>query len=123
GPEPRVFVVGPLSEGRVLIHATPSGKASPGRPPALSVLLSTMRVLPNPVAVLPGSGFWSTENAGGVVFNWLRDSGIIDIFAPGTYTGRGWLTFVARSLGQQRTLTAQDGQVTGHAVVSSIPSR
>jgi hypothetical protein len=97
--------------------------AKPGSPPALAVFLSTVRVMPNPVAVLPATGFWDTESAGGVVFNWLRNTGVLDIYAPASPAGALMLTFIGRSLGRQRSLTAQSGNTIRHAIVTTSPEQ
>jgi hypothetical protein len=105
---PRLYLVGPLSGGRVLLHASSAG-AKPRHLPQLAVFLSTLRAMPNPVAAMPESDFWATENAGGVVFNWMAGRGTIEVYAPRIRTGHVRLTFVARSLEQGRTLTVQSG--------------
>jgi len=106
---PRLYLVGPLSQGRVSLSASPAVGAKPGRAPTLTVLLSTLRAMPNSVAAMPESEFWATESAGGVVFNWMRRRGTIEVYAPHVSAGRVRLMFVARSLGEPRVLTAQSG--------------
>jgi hypothetical protein len=114
-----VHMVGPLGTGRVVLRASPMTASVKGKPPSLSVFLSALRVMPNPVAVLPGDGFWSTESAGGVVFNWLRGTGSIDVYAPGAPSGRVWVTFIARSLGAQRTITVARALTTKRVTVTT----
>jgi hypothetical protein len=106
---PALYLVGPLSEGRVVVSASPAIPAKPGRAPTLAVFLSTLRAMPNPVAAMPQSEFWATESAGGVVFNWMRRVGTIQVYAPQVRAGSVRLTFVARSLGEPRVLTVQSG--------------
>jgi len=123
GAAPGVYLAGPLSEGAVALSASPVAAAKRGRPPTLAVFLSTLRVMPNPVAVLPGTGFWNTESAGGVVFNWLRNTGALDVYAPASPAGPVTLSFIARSLGGQRSLTARSGQTIRRATVTSSPQQ
>jgi hypothetical protein len=78
----------------------------------VSVFLSTLRTFSEPLAALPGAGFWGVETVQGVTFNWLRDAGVIDVYSPRVAAGSIWLTFVARSLAEDRTLTASDGLTT-----------
>jgi hypothetical protein len=118
---PSVYLLGPFSPGRAVLRAAPVQPATAGRPPALAVFLSALRVMPNAVAAVPGTGFWSTESSGGVVFNWMRGTAAIDVYAPQRATGQAWLTFIARSLGQPRTLTAVSGASRAHLSVSTRP--
>lgn len=116
---PDVYLVGPLSGGRILVQASPVAPARPGRPPSLAVFLSTLRAMPTALATVPGAGFWSTESSGGVIFNWMRGSATIDAYSPGTPSGRVWLTFFARSLGQQRTVLARSGATSDRVAVTT----
>lgn len=110
---PAVYVVGPLTGGSLLLRPTPgSARASHSDPRRLSIFLSMIRAFPRPVAAIPGGGFWPTERAGGVTFNWLRNTGVIDVAAPHMGSNAVWLEFVVRSLQQPRTLT---GTSTGAA--------
>src|SRR4029077_4137170 len=84
-----------------------------------SVFLSTLRTYQEPLAALPGAGFWGVERVQGVAFNWLRDAGVVDIYAPRTPSAAIWLTFVGRSLGEGRTLTASSGQTTSRVLVGT----
>jgi hypothetical protein len=59
------------------------------------------------------------ESVQGVVFNWLRDAGVVDVYAPHLRAARIWLTFVGRSLGEDRTLTASSGQTSSRLVVGT----
>jgi hypothetical protein len=83
------------------------------------VFLSTLHTYPKPLAALPGLGFWGVESVQGVLFNWLRDAGVVDVYAPGAHAARIWLTFVGRSLGGDRTLSASSGQATSRVVVGT----
>jgi hypothetical protein len=123
GTQPRVYVVGPLSSGIFVLHSTPASSVASRRDSRrVSVFLSDLRVLPRPLAALPGEGFWPTESVDGMTFNWLGGTGVIDVYAPRTRVNSIWLTFVATSIGQQRTLIAQSGQST-HKIVVPISSR
>jgi hypothetical protein len=114
-----VYLVGPLAEGLVLLRASPQTRGSRRGMPSLAVFLSTVRGAPNPVAAVPGSGFWSTESAAGVVFNWMRGTGLVDVYAPGAPSGGVWLTFIGRSLGQDRSVTAQSGRSAHRTTVTT----
>jgi hypothetical protein len=116
---PEVYLVGPLSPGRVALNAARTSAARREKGSARSVFMSTLRAASNPVAVLPGTGFWSTESSGGVVFNWMRSSGAIDVYAPGSPGGQVWLTFLARSLGEPRALTIRGGAGSHHVAVTT----
>jgi hypothetical protein len=120
GTQPEVYLVGPLSEGRFLVSPTPpSSTASARDRRRLSVFLSTPQVVASPVIASPGAGFWSSESSGGALFNWLRSTGVIAVDAPLARVRSVWLTFVTRSLGQQRTLTARSGGTTDEVVVAT----
>lgn len=116
---PGVYLAGPLAAGTVLLRPRPVTALGRGVPPSPAVFLSTPRVMPNPVAVMPGAGFWSTESAGGVVFNWLRRSGVIDVYSPRTPSGSASLAFLARSLGQRRIVTARGAGTSSRATVTT----
>jgi hypothetical protein len=116
GTAPQVYLVGPLSAGRVAITVSRSRKEGPNE---RLLFVSSLRATPNPVAVVPGTGFWTSESSGGVVFNWLRGTGALDVYAPRATTGRLWLTFVARSLGEDRSLTIQSGSSTQQIAVGT----
>lgn len=122
GARPGLYVVGPFPEGAVSLHPTPgSAVASPRDRRRLSVFLSTLRAFPSPVAALPGSGFWDVELVHGLVFNWLRGTGAVDVYSPRTQTGHIWLTFIGRSVGEKRTLIASSGRMTSQALVTTSP--
>jgi hypothetical protein len=116
---PQVYLAGPLSNGRIVLRASQPPRAKRVLPPSPSVFLSGLRAASAPVAALPGAGFWQTERAGNVVFNWMRGSGVIDVYAPGTPTGRVSLAFDVRSLGQPRTLTVQGGPTVERVAVTT----
>ena len=105
-----VYVVGPMASGTTTLRVTPALAPTPGQPPPVSALLSAIRDMPNPVAAIPGSGFWSTASEGGVVFNWMRNRGTLEIYTPVRSATSVSLSFLARSLVQNRTLTAQSAQ-------------
>jgi hypothetical protein len=113
GTRPALYVVGPFREGVVSLLPRPrAAVASPHDPRQVSVFVSALRTYPRPLAALPGAGFWGVESAQGVSFNWLRDDGVVDVYSPGVNAGPIWLTFVGRSLGEDRTLTVSSGQTT-----------
>lgn len=120
GVAPSVYMAGPFPEGVISLHPAPGAVvASRGDRRRLSVFLSTLRTYPEPLAALPGAGFWGIERAPGVAFNWLRDAGVVDIYAPRTTSTHIWLTFVGRSLGADRTLTASSGQTTSRVLIGT----
>jgi hypothetical protein len=117
---PAVYVAGPFPEGVVSLRPRPGAVvASRSDRRRLSVFLSTLRTYQGPLAALPGAGFWGVESVQGVVFNWLRDAGFVDIYAPRAHAAHVWLTFVGRSLGEDRTLTASSGQTRSRVVVGT----
>jgi hypothetical protein len=123
GTEPRVYLVGPLSDGVYALHLAPRGVIPSRRDPRhLSVFLSTPRTASRPLAALPGEGFWPNESLDGVTYNWLRGVGLIDVYAPRARSDLIWLTFAASSIGSRRTLIAQSGLST-HRVVVPTSSR
>jgi hypothetical protein len=123
GTEPRVYLIGPLSEGVYALRPTPGGVIPSARDPRhLSVFLSTPRTVSRPLAALPGEGFWPNESVHGVTYNWLRGVGAIDVYALHARADLIWLTFVASSIGSRRTLIAQSGP-SAHRVVVPTSSR
>jgi hypothetical protein len=120
GTRPDMFVVGPFPEGNVSLRPTPASRVASQRDSRrVSVFVSTVRTFGTPVAALPGAGFWGVERAPGLAFNWLRDTGVIDILAPEARARVAWLTFVGRSLGEERALIASSGQTVSRVRVST----
>jgi hypothetical protein len=120
GTRPKVYLVGPLTNGIVRLTPTPGGLVASRRDRRpLSIFLSMLRALPRPLAAIPGQGFWPTETEGRVVFNWLSSAGAIDVYAPRTPSGSIWLTFMARSSGRSRLLVVQSGRAIIKVAVST----
>ena len=120
GRLPGIYVAGPFQEGTVTIRSTPGAAvASRTDRRRVSVFLSTLRTIPEPLAALPGAGFWGVERVQGLAFNWLRDAGVIDVYSPRIRAGSIWLTFVGRSLAEDRTLTASDGSATSRVQIGT----
>jgi hypothetical protein len=119
-PAPQVYLAGPLSAGRVKLTTLPAPGASKRLAPSDVPVISSLRATVNPVAAVPGTGFWTAESAGGVVFNWMRGTGVIDVYAPRATTGHAWLIFDARSLGGDRTLTVRSGAFVERVRVSTL---
>jgi hypothetical protein len=118
GTRPQIYMVGPLASGAFVLRSTPPATVASRRDHRrVSVFVSVLRTSPKPFAALPGQGFWPTEGLGRAGFNWLRNNGVIDVYAPSEPTGRVWLTFVAASLEQRRRLTAQSGHDKHQALV------
>jgi len=123
GLKPRLELVGPLPQGSYGLLATPpSTSASPRDSRHLSIALSLLRTVRGPVAALPGAGFWPTETYAGTSFNWLRDGGVIDLYAPRSQSAFVWLAFTARSAGEPRSLTAVTSGSSQRVDVSTDPS-
>jgi hypothetical protein len=117
-PQPAAYVVGPLTKGRYLLQPTPSSDVAPRPDPRrLAIFMSTPRIVRHPVLVTPQAGFWASESAGELLFNWLKQAGTITALAPEGETGSLWLTLITRSLGQPRTLTATSGGESHRIVV------
>jgi hypothetical protein len=107
---PAPYILGPVPSGTyVLRPARGTARASTRDPRQVSVFIGPLRAVPQPVAALPAGGFWPTERAEGLTFNWLRDGGIVDVFAPYARARSIWLTFRARSREVERTITAESG--------------
>jgi len=71
----------------------------------LSLFLSSLRVGPSPLMVLPGQGFYPTETpSGGGPFNWMKSTAQIDVLLGSPTPHRYWLRFVGQSLTAGRTL-------------------
>jgi hypothetical protein len=118
GSLPELYVVGPFPEGILALRPSPGSTVASRRDRRrLSVFVSTLRAFPSPVAALPGAGFWPAEQVPGLVFNWLREVGVIDIYSPTSQAGPIWLTFVGRSLGEPRALIVASGATTSQVVV------
>ena len=115
GSEPAIHFVGPLVLNGITTYwlapnsgTTRSRGAGDGR-----IFLSGYKLLPRPLAALPGPGFWPTEVniADGTYANWLDTRGRLDL-ASFTRVPRVWLAFDATSVDTRRTLTISQGAKT-----------
>jgi len=109
---PRTYIVGPLRLGPMglRLQAQPGARRVSRRDTRrVSVFLSGARLAPEPVAALPGKGFYPDERlADGTPFQWLRDRGVVDLVSRDRLRRRAWVRL--------RLVSPVDRQITASVV-------
>ena len=123
-PRPAVHIVGPFKVRRMLdlgLQPEPGpARASSVDPRYVSIFVSNMRVLTQPIAALPTVGFYRTEfDSAQRPFNWLNARGTLDVASTDPRASRFWLRFHAQSIDAARELEFRVGAVKRSTTISA----